>query len=869
MLHAALAGMTSLPQWFTWRLTWDAHAGKYHKTPCYPDGRLDAMDAHSPANWSPYPTALDALAQLNARQDGHAYALGFMLTANCGYWFLDADGVVIDGQVSELGQRLYQQLPGAFFEYSSSGRGLHWIGRGKVPEHSTRNKTYGLELYTQARGICFGLSGQAWGSADTDHTAVISQLALELFPPLAERMDVAIGSGPRAEWRGPTDDVELIRRAMASVSDAAKLGGKATFADLWTRNVPKLAHTYPPDSESDREAGYGQSEADLALAQHLAFWTGCDIDRMCRLMRQSALARPKWDEHRTYLKEHTCVAAVSRQRDVLVDKERVLQMPVEVTPEQAAINANYIQRIQQAEEDQLRNEIIPEIAQDRFIDHLDRARLAMLIKERFAVFRIPVSIAQARTMIATEVVDGDDEDAPDVPLWANGHVYVERGDFFFHLETGHSMSRSAFNAKYNRVMPMRPNGDREEAAKWALERWNMTTVADTMYRPDRELLFVEDKQWYANDFSPASLPEVTPYTDAGVAAINLFMRHLWTFCGARQVVYEELLSFLAHNVQHPGVKIRWAPLLKGMQGDGKSIIGDVLQAAMGFRNIGRISNKAIQSEYNDWAAGYAVSCIEEIMMTGSRRYAIANAIKENLSNSTLGLNRKGRTAITVRNVTNYIAFTNHGDAIPLEDDDRKWLIIFSASNGLSDLLRNYGVPSAHELQRQVFTPIFDSLHREPGQWRKWLLECPITAGFDPNGRALDTAEKGSMRASGESTHDEIARMVIMEGAYGVTENVIDSASLSHAMRIACVAAGAEIPKTTALNHMLARLGYVRYTNNAFIKWDGASRRIWWKHGCVPVPSNEWLRAELDRSKAKVTSHELSQVQFPTCDLPNH
>src|SRR5262249_4774716 len=45
--------------------------------------------------------------------------------------------------------------------------------------------------------------------------------------------------------------------------------------------------------------GYGSpSEADLALASLLAFWTGGDAARVDRLFRASALSRPKWDEAR-------------------------------------------------------------------------------------------------------------------------------------------------------------------------------------------------------------------------------------------------------------------------------------------------------------------------------------------------------------------------------------------------------------------------------------------------------------------------------------------------------------------------------------------------------------------------------------------
>jgi P4 family phage/plasmid primase-like protien len=114
---------------------------------------------------------------------------------------------------------------------------------------------------------------------------------------------------PCPEWRGPTDDDELIRRALRSQSGAAAFSNKASFADLWNANEEALSHTYPAEGRS-----YDASRADAALAQHLAFWTGKDCERIHRLMGQSKLVRDKWDRE-DYL-PRTILGAVSRQIDV-------------------------------------------------------------------------------------------------------------------------------------------------------------------------------------------------------------------------------------------------------------------------------------------------------------------------------------------------------------------------------------------------------------------------------------------------------------------------------------------------------------------------------------------------------------------------
>lgn len=63
----------------------------------------------------------------------------------------------------------------------------------------------------------------------------------------------------------------------------------------------------------------------MALCQLLAFWTGCDRDRMDRLFRQSGLSREKWDavhyaDGTTYGAK-TITRAISRTDDVYTPPE--------------------------------------------------------------------------------------------------------------------------------------------------------------------------------------------------------------------------------------------------------------------------------------------------------------------------------------------------------------------------------------------------------------------------------------------------------------------------------------------------------------------------------------------------------------------
>lgn len=265
-------------------------------------------DAHDPAIWLTH-----AQATATATAWGSQFTVGFVLTAADPFWCLDIDAALQpDGTWSALSIDLCAALPNTCVEVSQSGRGLHIWGQGPVPPHSKKNVPLHIELYTERRFIAIGTD--AIGDMTRPCPSIVA-VAAAYFPPRAGAVD-APESGPRADWNGPLDDEELLRRALQSRSAAGAFGGKATFADLWTADAAALARAFPSDTDA-----YDRSSADAALAQHLAFWTGCDSARIERLMRESALVRDKWDDREDYLVERTIGGACGQQRDVLADKK--------------------------------------------------------------------------------------------------------------------------------------------------------------------------------------------------------------------------------------------------------------------------------------------------------------------------------------------------------------------------------------------------------------------------------------------------------------------------------------------------------------------------------------------------------------------
>ena len=220
ILPPALAPLGAYRQFILYRTVASAtRPGKTDKLPVdYRTGEITEKGnggAHDQNTWMDVATAIERLAFWGS---GRADGIGFVFTAHDPFWFLDIDGAWDGSAWSPVAQQLCSMFEGAAVEVSQSGTGLHLFGTGAVPPHGTRLKRLGLEFYTSGRFVA--LTGlQAVGNAATDFSDRLLSFVVQWFPPGAEYEPHPVWSTePVPEWRGPTDDDDLIRRALLSAS---------------------------------------------------------------------------------------------------------------------------------------------------------------------------------------------------------------------------------------------------------------------------------------------------------------------------------------------------------------------------------------------------------------------------------------------------------------------------------------------------------------------------------------------------------------------------------------------------------------------------------------------------------------------------
>tara|TARA_R110000787_G_scaffold23762_5_gene67762 strand:- start:3774 stop:6221 length:2448 start_codon:yes stop_codon:yes gene_type:complete len=317
-LPKALSGFGQYPQFVNWNLVQVEGSPKPAKVPVDATGRK--IDPHNPTNWM---TAEQAYTQAAA----FGYGVGFVFTADDPFFFIDIDNCLTEaGQWTDFAQQTCAAFPGAAVEVSQSGKGLHIFGCGTVPPgYKTRNHQ-GLEVYTHKRFVALSgrdVSGDVW----LDWTGQLAQFVpAHLEPQLTEvaTVDGNWTTVPAEGYTGPADDDELIRKMLAAGGGPNQVFSKSCpISALWNGDAAVIGQ-YFPDPEQGR--AFDASSADLALANHLAFWTGRDCARIERLLRRSGLVRDKWDRHKTYLRDMTILKVV-RQCNAIYSHEALIAQP--------------------------------------------------------------------------------------------------------------------------------------------------------------------------------------------------------------------------------------------------------------------------------------------------------------------------------------------------------------------------------------------------------------------------------------------------------------------------------------------------------------------------------------------------------------
>ena len=143
---------------------------------------------------------------------------------------------------------------------------------------------------------------------------------------------------------------------------------------------------------------------------------------------------------------------------------------------------------------------------------------------------------------------------------------------------------------------------------------------------------------------------------------------------------EHIITFCAHRIQYPAVKINHGLILGGAPGIGKDTMLEPLKLGVGPWNFKEVSPQDIMSNYNDYMQCVVLRISEAHDLGDVNRYAFYDHMKTILATppDVMRVNAKYMPQHYVVNVAGVIYTTNHRfDGVYLPADDRRTYVAWS------------------------------------------------------------------------------------------------------------------------------------------------------------------------------------------------
>lgn len=373
------------------------------------------------------------------------------------------------------------------------------------------------------------------------------------------------------------------------------------------------------------------------------------------------------------------------------------------------------------------------------LDRLPVISTARAAYERLTGDKLTPSKAEKRMMYVPDEIEA-------MPEWLEDWVFLQTENKFVSKTYKFGLNPDAFDFSFKpnaMTEADRINGHRTATrlpTQLASEVFEIERVSRMQYMPtEKEVIFTNHRGETAlNTYSEITIPKV-PET---LSKINLRdierVKAHFTHLLPNKKEARMLFDWMAYIVQNPGVPPKYATVLKGTQGDGKTFLAELLAATMGVEHVRMLSHDSFETNFTGWAVGQCVNVVEEIRLLGESRFNILNKIKPYVTNGRITYTAKYKDEDTVENTTAYLLLTNYDDALPIDDSDRRYMVLFTQWYTRAQL------EAFKRDNPDYYANLFAALLRSPGALRKMFLEHEFDDEFNPEDFAPMTDARSEM-----------------------------------------------------------------------------------------------------------------------------
>jgi hypothetical protein len=438
-------------------------------------------------------------------------------------------------------------------------------------------------------------------------------------------------------------------------------------------------------------------------------------------------------------------------------------------------------------------------AREAEIDGLTRSALASLAKERLDIINggSKTPLSEVKKAIAYAPSKGEK-----IPGWCENWVYDTSDDRFFDTSRNISTTKQGFDAMFDRYAMTKKDildgktSPSNSASTLALNKYKIKVVNGRRYEPGADPVFYRADGIFANTYAAHEIPELPdamlPRDKAAIKRVKNHIRHLLVKPEERRI----LLDWLSWVVQNPGRHVNWSILLQGVEGDGKSFFAFLMRSVMGVSNVQMLNAHILESSFTDWVVGQCLTCIEEVrLINANNKYELLNRIKPYITNDVIEVHPKGKSQYNAVNTTSYLLFSNFRDALPLDDDGRRYCVLFSQWQ------RKDKLDEFKDENPDYYEDLYGTIASSAPALRKWLLEWEQDESFKPYGDAPNTdAKKYMIRQAQPQFIQDLHDLISEQADPLISFELLDSGRLAEVL----MDRGLDVPANKAVGSMLSR-----------------------------------------------------------------
>lgn len=206
---------------------------------------------------------------------------------------------------------------------------------------------------------------------------------------------------------------------------------------------------------------------------------------------------------------------------------------------------------------------------------------------------------------------------------------------------------------------------------------------------------------------------------------SLYLDHVKrNICQNDEEVYEYLMNWMAHTVQHPNEPGQVAVVIKGEKGTGKGVFANHFGKLFGRHYLQITNPEHLVGKFNAHLRECVVLFADEAFYSGNKKHV--NILKGLVTEDTLVTERKGFDPTASRNYIHLIMASNDDQVVEVTRDERRFLVLNIGKENRQD--RPFFAEVARQLENGGYEALLHMLmHRDLSSFK--INKVPKTEAF--------------------------------------------------------------------------------------------------------------------------------------------